>query len=508
MLKRASGILIHPTSFPSPYGCGDLGDDAYKIIDWLKKSGQTILQVLPLGPTGFGDSPYQAFSSFAGTPYIISFDKLIEKGYLSKNDLSDYPKYEPKRVDYHGIYINNFKILSIAYNNFKSKRIPSNFKTFCEESDFWLEDYSTFMAIKDSLNGASWDCWPDEWRLRKKLDKFNDDIKDRINFYRFIQWQFSVQWHDFKKYAKENGISIIGDAPIFVSYDSADVWANQNIFHLHKDGKPAVVAGVPPDYFSETGQLWGNPHYRWDVMRNDDYYWWKKRIKHLISLVDCIRIDHFRGFEAYWQIKYGELTAVNGKWVKGPGEDFFNSLKNEFGEKIKNIIIAEDLGLITKEVKELRDNFGLPGMRIFEFAEFGDGVFTDDDNVVHDNKEHIYLPENYIKNSVAYPGTHDNDTLKGWFHSQDSHKQEHILNYLMIKDSKELNYAVIKKLMQSEAKWVITTMQDVLELYSDCRMNTPGTCGIHNWSWRLTAGMLKDEYSEKLLSIVNETGRI
>ena len=322
MSEKSSGILIHPTSFFGEYGCGDLGDGAYKFVDWLKKAGQKILQVLPLGPTGFGDSPYQSFSAFAGTPYIISFDKLIEKGLLTKNDLKDYPKFNLKRVDYYGIYVNNFKILKIAYENFKKQSAKDSYDKFVKENSYWLNDYAIFMAIKDSKNGASWDTWEEDLRLRKNLDALSDDIKDSANFYKFLQYEFFEQWSAFKKYAEKQNIKIVGDAPIFVSYDSADVWANQSLFYLDKNGKPEIVAGVPPDYFSETGQLWGNPHYRWDVMKKDDYSWWKSRIAHLLKFVDCVRVDHFRGFEAYWEIKYGEPTAINGKWVKAPGMDF------------------------------------------------------------------------------------------------------------------------------------------------------------------------------------------
>ncbi len=509
MNKRVSGILIHPTSFIGPYGCGDLGDGAKKIIDWLKKAGQTILQTLPLGPTGYGNSPYQAFSAFAGTPYIISFDELIKKGYLKKNDLDDYPKFDPKRVDYYGLYINNFKILNIAYKNLKKNKLPDDFFEFCMENSYWLEDYALFMAIKDSKNGASWDSWEQEIRNRENLHNLSTNINDLIEFYKFIQWEFYNQWQGFRKYAKDNGISIIGDAPIFASYDSADIWANQHLFFLDKAGKPEVVAGVPPDYFSKTGQLWGNPIYRWDVMKKDDYDWWKKRIKYMLKFVDCIRIDHFRGFEAYWEIKYGEKTAINGKWVKVPGHDFFNSLKNEFGEKLSSIIIAEDLGVITDEVRELRDIFNLPGMRLFEFANFPTNKIENKQNDHIDNyTEDAYLPENYIENCVAYPGTHDNDTLKGWFHSLSTSKQKDILNYLGLGNDNNLNYAIIKSIMKSKANRVVFLIQDILELTSEHRMNTPGTCGTHNWSWRILEEMLTDEVAEKIYKLSKKTGRL
>jgi len=514
---RRSGILIHPTSFPGKYGCGDLGKGAYKIIDLLKENGQTILQVLPLNPTGFGDSPYSSFSAFAGNPYMISFDILIKKKYLTKEDLADYPKFDPGRIDYGQIYYHNFRILRKAYENFKKSKLPRDYNKFLRQNKYWLDDYALFMAIKDSKNGASWDLWEPELRLRTGLDKVSDKIKDDANFYKFLQYEFHTQWIKFKKYANKNGIMIIGDAPIFVAYDSSDVWANQNLFCLDKEGKPEVVTGVPPDYFSKTGQLWGSPHYRWNVMKKNKFSWWKKRIAHLLKYVDCIRIDHFRGFEAYWEIKYGEPTAINGRWVKAPGMELFNSLKEIYGDKLKDIIIAEDLGIITKEVRELRDTFEFPGMRIFEFAPFGKGTYTDDEGNVKDNSTAPYLPENYIENCVAYPGTHDNDVIRGWWESLSEQTQKDVLNYLGLqgpikwkKGYNELNFKIIEKLIKSKTKWTIFLMQDILCLPKESRMNTPGTCGSHNWSWRVTDKLIKEgkECFEKLKQLTIESGRI
>ncbi len=505
MSKKSSGILIHPTSFFSPYGAGDLGDGAYKIVDWLKEAGQTILQVLPLGPTGYGDSPYQAFSAFAGTPYIISFDKLIEKGLLTQKDLKDYPKFDPQFISYYGIYVNNFKILRVAFSRFQKN---SSYDSFCSENSFWLDDYATFMAIKDSKNGASWDLWEDELRNRTGLDKLSKEIKNDIEFYKFIQYEFNDQWMAFKNYANKNGISIVGDAPIFVSYDSSDVWANQRLFYLDKNGKPEVVAGVPPDYFSVTGQLWGNPHYRWDLMKEDDYNWWKKRVAALLKLVDSVRIDHFRGFEAYWEVKYGEETAIKGRWVKGPGVDFFNSLQRVYGDKLSEVLIAEDLGLITKEVSELKDRYKLPGMKIFEFAPFNKGTFADENNNILDNSKHYFLPENYEANCIAYPGTHDNNTLLGWFDSLKDDEQKDVLNYLKIGKRAELNFAVIEKLLSSNANRVVFLMQDVLSLGAEYRMNTPGTTGEPNWGWRLSEKQLTKPLARKLFDLTKKHGRV
>ncbi len=503
MAKRSSGILMHPTSFPGKYICGQLDAGARKIIDWMKQAGQTILQVLPLGPTGYGDSPYQSFSAFAGTPYIIiSFDGLIENGLLSKKDLSDYPGSDPARVDYYGLYIYNFKILKRAFENFR-KSPAGGYDEFCRENAYWLDDYALFMAIKDAHNGAGWNRWEDDCRDRKDMRKIAERYADGIEFYRFIQFEFHTQWRAFKSLANANGISIIGDAPIFVSFDSADVWANQELFYLSEDKNPSVVAGVPPDYFSETGQLWGNPLYRWDKLAADNYGWWKKRIAHLLKFVDCIRIDHFRGFEAYWEIPFGEETAVNGRWIRADGMNFFRSLKNVYGEKLHEIIIAEDLGVITDEVREIRDRFGLPGMRIFEFANFPPADEPYNEELLKDG----YLPENYSENCIAYPGTHDNDTLLGWYESLDKNRKRDILHYLDISAADDLNYTVIRKMLDSKADRVISLIQDVLELSGSHRMNKPGTMGIHNWSWRLEEKLL-DRYAEKLYELTKLSGRI
>lgn len=507
-MKRRSGILIHPTSFPGTYGCGDLGDNAYKMVDILESAGQTILQTLPLGPTGFGDSPYQSFSAFAGSPYLISFDYLIKKGYLEKSDLDDYPDFDKTRVDYGGIYIHNFKILRRAYKKFKTAVQGAEYKTFVEENAFWLDDYALFMAIKDSKSGADWSIWEEELRLRTGLDSLSEKIYDDADFYKFVQYEFYIQWENFRKYANDKGILIIGDAPIFVSYDSADVWANQELFHLDHEGKPEVVAGVPPDYFSAVGQLWGNPHYKWKKMKKNGFAWWKKRIDHCLKLVDSLRIDHFRGFEAYWEIAFGAETAVNGQWVKAPGKDLFKTLKKEYGKKLEEDIIAEDLGIITPEVRKLRDEFKLPGMRIFQFAPFTEGTFDDEDGT-HDNSEHMFLPDNYIENSIAYTGTHDNDVLLGWFESAGPEEQQGILKYLGISDKKELPFAAIEKVMSSQAKWTIFPLQDVLELGNDARMNLPGSCGSMNWSWRVTEELLKEKSAnfEKLAGLTGKAQR-
>ena len=506
MNNRLSGILIHPISFISKYGCGDLGEGAYKILDFLKASGQRILQILPIGPTGFSNSPYQSFSSFAGNPYFISFDKLIEKGYLKKSDLDNYPKIKKTVIDYELLYLNKYNIFEIAFHNFYNIKNKSEYDDFCQINSFWLDDFSLFMAIKESQNGSAWNTWDYEIKDRIEIKAIMKRMKERIDFYKFIQWQFFEQWKEFVDYAHNNNIKIIGDLPIFVSYDSVDVWINKELFYLDDNGKPVYIAGVPPDYFSKTGQLWGNPVYRWDTMEKNNFEWWKKRIKFILNYVDFIRIDHFRGFESYWQIPYGEETAINGKWEKVPGHKFFKSLNEEFEEKLSKIIIAEDLGIITDEVKKLRNDFNLSGMRIFEFINF--------ENIKKDEKsknkfgDDPYLPENYIENCIAYPGTHDNDTIQGWFKSLDKSKKQIVLSYLRINDIKDINNAVIKRIAKSKAKIVVFLMQDILELGTESRMNLPGSNSNNNWSWCVDEDLLTYEKAENLYKITKSAGRI
>ena len=373
-------------------------------------------------------------------------------------------------------------------------------------NSFWLNDFSLFMAIKESQNGASWNTWDYEIKDRKNLNSITKKLKKRIEFYNFIQWQFFDQWRDFINYAHNNNIRIIGDMPIFVSYDSVEVWIDKELFYIDEYGKPIYIAGVPPDYFSKTGQLWGNPVYRWDLMEKRDFEWWKKRIKYNLNFVDCIRIDHFRGFESYWQIPFGEKTAINGKWVKVPGYNFFNSLKKEFGDKLSELIIAEDLGVITDEVRRMRNDFNISGMRVFEFTDFGSIKINNKTKKYYSDDS--YLPENYIENCIAYPGTHDNDTLKGWFRSLEKSKKQIVLDYLEINGINELNDTVIKKLANSKASKVIFLMQDVLHLGSESRMNLPGSCNIHNWSWCVNEKHLTDEKAENLYKITKDAGRI
>lgn len=501
-MERSSGIILHPTSFFSSFASGDLGDSSKIIIDWLRDSGFKLLQILPLGPTGYGDSPYQSFSSFAGTPYIISFDYLVRDGFLKKEEITDY-YYSSVKVDYGFLYQKTFKFLNIAFNRFKREKLEKdNYNSFYENNHYWLDSYSLFMALKDSYNGSCWIDWKEEHKNFKLIKSLTDDLIDKSNFYKFIQWIFYKQWFEFRKYTNSKGIKIIGDIPIFVSYDSADVWGNQELFKLDKRGYPKVVAGVPPDYFSETGQLWGNPIYNWRVMKENGFYWWIKRVMHTLNLVDCIRIDHFRGFVSCWEVKYGEKTAINGKWVKTAGHELFTALKNKIGSDLSEFFIAEDLGIITDDVVKLREEFSLPGMRILEFA-----TFPSSDSLDKKNSPDPYLPENYIKNCVAYPGTHDNDTIRGWFNSLEDNAKKDVLHYFKIKDIKELNFAIIESLLSSKADRVLFLMQDILELDSSARMNKPGTFGSHNWSWRLRREELTEDLMKRLSFLNKQYGR-
>ncbi len=367
--ERSAGILLHPTSLPGKFGIGDLGNEAYKFVDLLKEAGQTIWQTFPLGPTGYGDSPYQCFSAFAGNPLLVSPEKLFEDGFLSENDLMNPPISNPKKIDYGQAIDYKKSILKKAYTNFKnnSNGLEKDFEKFCKTHTDWLNDFALFMACKEHHGGAVWSSWEKGLvqRDKKVLAEWTKKLSDEIQYQKFIQFNFFRQWKSLKKYANENGIKIIGDMPIFIAYDSSDLWANKELFTVEEEGKLTFVAGVPPDYFSETGQLWGNPLYKWDEMEKDDFLWWRKRFSSLLELVDIVRIDHFRGFEAYWKIPGDAKTAQKGKWTKAPGEKLFKSLKKHLGELP---ILAEDLGVITPPVEALRDEFGFPGMKVLQFA--------------------------------------------------------------------------------------------------------------------------------------------
>ncbi len=505
LTDRKAGILLHPSSLPSRYGIGDFGQGAYRFIDFLAKAGQGIWQVLPFGPTGYGDSPYQSFSAFAGQPLFISPDLLANDGLLAPEDLSVVPDFSCDSVDYGWVQIYKHGLYHKAFDNFVADcakdrpRLDRSFKKgydkFREENAYWLDDYALFMAIKDSRGGVSFFDWPEELR-RANADKRRElagQFEKEMGYYFFIQYLFFKQWSDLKKYANEHGVSIVGDIPIFVSMDSADVWAGPELFQLDSKGYPTVVAGVPPDYFSKTGQLWGNPLYDWKYHKKTGYDWWKMRIRNQLKVFDYIRIDHFRGFEAYWAVPYGDENAIGGKWCKGPDHDFFESLTQAFGRELP--IWAEDLGIITDEVEALRDDFGLPGMKVLQFA-------------FDASWDSIYLPHKYSSNTVVYTGTHDNETTRGWFESLSEYDRKFVQAYTACKDMpvEECVWALIRTAMSSVSDLAVIPMQDYLELGGAARTNTPGTLG-NNWQWRMTAGQATPELAERIAHVTKLYGR-
>ena len=493
--RRQSGILVHPTSFPGPYGIGDLGDGAYAFIDFLSTAGQRIWQCLPLGPTGFGDSPYQAFSAFAGQPLLISPDGLVSLGLLSKEEFPSHPKWDAEHADYTAARTFKTELLNIAYTHFSTPAFPElhkEFSIFCKDEAEWLDTYALFMTLKDAHNGKCWTEWEACYKFptADELDAFSKKNQKAIDYYRFVQFLFYRQWNKLKNYAHKKGIAIIGDLPIFVSGDSSDVWAHKELFLLDVDGNPAVSAGVPPDYFSATGQLWGNPLYNWKAHEKEGYHWWISRMKQQLRMTDRVRIDHFRGFESYWSIPAGETTAINGKWEKGPGAAFFKALQHAFDTPLP--IIAEDLGIITPEVEALRDECGFPGMRILQFAF----------DTVEDNN---YLPYNYEKNCVCYTGTHDNDTTRGWYRQASPESQDKVRRYMNC-DGSNVHWDFIRLALSSPADLAIFPLQDVLGLDSEARMNTPGTPS-GNWTWRYKADALNNGTADYLKELSTLFGR-
>jgi 4-alpha-glucanotransferase len=481
--KRASGILLHPTCLPGPYGIGDLGPAAYRWLDWLSDSGCKLWQVLPLGPTGYGDSPYQCFSAFAGNPYLISPDVLLEQGLLTQDDLADMPIWDDQRVDFGRLYQWKPALLERAFRRFSSDPGPvrAEFDSFCADNTAWLDDYALFMALKESHGGGSWDGWPAALRLRETaaLAEARASLAALVYRFSFYQFLFFRQWYALKAYANERGIKIIGDIPLFVAYDSSDAWAHPNLFYLDETGQPTVVAGVPPDYFSPTGQLWGNPLYRWEVHKANGYRWWLERIRDTLKLVDIVRIDHFRGFAGYWEIPAGNPTAETGRWAPGPGADFFNVVQTSLGSLP---IIAEDLGVITPDVVALREQFGLPGMKVLQFA------FTGPDNP--------FLPHCYAQDCAVYTGTHDNDTTRGWYESAPENEKDFVRRYLDI-DGSNIARDLIRVAWASVAVFALAPLQDFLNLGSEARMNFPSRLG-GNWAWRLTEDSLSGESQEKI----------
>jgi 4-alpha-glucanotransferase len=476
--NRASGIILHPTSLPGPFGVGDLGPVAYRWLDWLADSGCTLWQVLPLGPTSYGDSPYQCFSAFAGNPYLISPELLLEQGLLTNENLLDMPAWDDRKVDYSRLYLWKPALLEKAFRRFFRDPGPLNaeFETFCSENASWLDDYALFMSLKEVHGGSSWGGWPVNLRLREKsaLLEACKTLSSYILRYSFFQFLFYKQWIALHNYAHQKGIRIIGDIPIFVAYDSSDVWANPDLFYLDDDRKPTVVAGVPPDYFSPTGQLWGNPLYRWDVHKAGGYAWWLERIRATLKSVDILRIDHFRGFSAYWEVPAGNPTAEIGRWVPGPGAGLFNAVQAELGSLP---ILAEDLGVITPDVVALRDKFSLPGMKILQFAFSG--------------PENPFLPHSYPPTCVVYTGTHDNDTSRGWYESAPELEKDFARRYLQV-DGTHFTWDLICAAWSSVAVFALAPLQDFLELGSEGRMNYPSRLG-GNWEWRTSAQALSEE---------------
>lgn len=504
---RESGILLHPTSLPGPYGMGDMGPSARAFADALVDMGQHLWQILPHGVTGYGDSPYQSFSTFAGNPLWISFDQLVEDGLLSRSHLDRFPNFSDQRVDYGHVIPARMAILRAVCRAFERQANQQQklaFTEFCERNASWLEDFALFMALKEAHHLEPWHTWEPELVRRDPaaLQQARRHYRTAIRNAKILQWIFDSQWHRLRAYCRDRGIKIIGDIPIFVAHDSADAWANPGLFYINEQGKCTVVAGVPPDYFSATGQLWGNPLYRWDVHRQQDYTWWAARLRKIFDMVDIVRIDHFRGFAGYWEIPGDAETAINGKWVPGPGADLFAALRRHLGTVN---IIAEDLGVITPDVDKLRDDFNLPGMRVLQFA-FG-----------NDAKAADYRPDNYPANCVVYTGTHDNDTTVGWFKSepgQDSTRsleeiqkeRQAILDYLG-SDGSEIHWDLIALALRSKANTAVFPLQDLLGLGTEARMNVPGTKG-GNWQWRFRWEQLTPEIKQRLRALTESSARI
>ncbi len=502
---RASGILLHPTSLAGEFGIGDLGPEAFRFVDFLAESSQTYWQILPLGPTGYGDSPYQCFSAFAGNTLMISPEKLVEDGLITADDLADKPDFPAHKVDFGSVYKWKNQLLPKAFEGFHhatSVDLRGKFETFCQENEFWLDDYALFCSIKAAHEQKAWHKWPDALKLRDKaaLTAAGERLFEEIQAEKFYQFLFFRQWSAVKEYASQKGVQVIGDIPIFIAHDSSDVWCNQHQFKLNTDGTAKFVAGVPPDYFSKTGQLWGNPIYDWDAMRRDSFRWWIARMHSTLQTVDLVRVDHFRGFAASWEIPGKDKTAENGRWVDVPGKELFAAFKRALGLLP---LIAEDLGVITPDVEELRDGCGFPGMRILQFAFGGDAKNND-------------LPHNYVKNCVAYTGTHDNDTTVGWFQSQAGagstrdkkeidREREYCLKYLA-SDGSEIHWDFIRAVWGSVADTAIAPMPDLLGLGTEGRMNLPASHS-GNWHWRMGKDAITDEITARLKELTEIYGR-
>lgn len=468
---RVSGVLLHPTSFPGPHGIGDLGPAAFRFVDWLVTAGQRRWQLMPLGPTGLGDSPYASPSAFAGNPLLVSLEWLGGEGLLRPEDFGEIPKFRDWEVDFGAVYEFKLPMLRRAFARFLEQANPDQkreFADFREAEASWLEDVAIFQAAKAATSGTAWWTWSDALRRHESaaLEHARTEWVDEIAFQQFIQFQFRRQWTTLKRYANDRNIQIIGDIPIFVALDSSDVWANQAVFRLQPDGTPTVIAGVPPDYFSPTGQLWGNPHYDWDELSRTGFAWWIERVQAILAQVDIVRVDHFRGFAAAWAVPYGSKDAKPGEWQQARGADLFSAIRDRLGDVP---FIAEDLGIITDDVVALRRQLGIPGMKVLQFA-FGDGP------------ENVYLPHNYEADTVVYSATHDNETTVGWFHNLDDSRRQEVQRYLG-RDGSDIAWDLIRIALSSVADTAIFPLQDVMRLGEEGRMNTPGRLG-GNWGWR------------------------
>ena len=491
-LIRGAGVLLPIASLPSNYGIGTLGASAYQFIDFLKSAGQKYWQVLPVGPTSFGDSPYQSFSAFAGNPYFIDFDILIDEGLITEAEVSAFDWGEDStNVDYAKIFDSRFQVLETAFKRSVHKK-TQEYKTFCTDNVCWLQDYSLYMAIKFHFDNHEWLLWPEDIRVRspQAIQNYERELKDQIDFWKFCQFKFFEQWTKVKKYANRNGIQIIGDIPIYVALDSADVWTAGNLFQLDENKRPIKVAGVPPDAFSETGQLWGNPLYDWQAMENDGFSWWKRRMKFSAKLYDIIRIDHFIGVVKYYAIPACDKTAKNGQWQVGPGKKLTDAIDSSIGD---SKVIAEDLGVSAPGVKKLLKETGYPCMKIIQFA-------------FDNNPTNEHLPYNYTSNMVVYGGTHDNETLAGFFCEKKLKDLTFVMDYLNIEKKKQIPWAIIRTAYQSVADTAILQAQDILQLPNSARMNFPSTVG-NNWRWRLTEGQFTDSIAKELKHLAQIYGR-
>ncbi len=503
---RASGILLHPTSLPGSFGIGDLGPEAFRFADFLNESRQSLWQVLPLGPTGYGDSPYACYSAFAGNTLLISPERLVDEGLLTSQDLSEAPSFAAEQIDFQRVYEFKDHLLSKAFSRFRDAGNPelrNAFQQFSLQNAVWLDDYALFRALKDAHDQKTWNSWERSLVRRDPmaLAQAREDLSDSVEAHKFHQFLFFRQWFELKRYCNQHGIKMIGDIPIFVAQDSADVWTNPDQFQLDEDCKPVVVAGVPPDYFSKTGQFWGNPIYNWKHMIDDGFRWWIDRVRTTLQTVDMVRIDHFRGFVACWEIPGGDKTAERGQWVEAPGRTLFTTIRKALGTLP---VIAEDLGVITPDVEKLRDDFGFPGMRILQFGFSSDATNID-------------LPHNYYSNVVVYTGTHDNDTAVGWFNSvagagstrdeeQIQHEREFCMRYLNTKGN-EINWDFIRTVLASVANTAIVPLQDLLGLGTEARMNLPNS-STDNWSWRFKAGELSNDITIRLRTLTELYGRV